>query len=98
MLPQREISPAARRPSRGDDAPGAATALATQQSAVLAPVEMHDEIPGGLVLDLDDPLGSQSERFPDKRLHAHRLPTSCFLGLQGGHPVGQGLEARSSFD
>jgi len=78
MLPQREISPAARRPTRGDDAPGAATALATLRSAVLAPVEMHDEIPGGLVLlDLDDPMGSQSERFRDKRLRAHQLPTSC---------------------
>jgi hypothetical protein len=97
MLPQREISPAARRPSRGDDAPGAATALATLQSAVLAPVEMHDEIPRGLVLlDLDDPMGSQSSAFVINV--SMRIGSRPPVRLQGGHPVGQGLEARSSFD
>ena len=61
-----------------------AAALTTVRLAVLPPIEMEDEFLGGLVLlELDHAVGFQSQAFPDRSFHAHRLSTPVLeLGRQ----------------
>src|SRR5207244_2456859 len=65
-------------PPRGRNPQGGAATLATVQPAVFAPVQVDDELGGRVILlDRDHAVGFQSQAFPDKRFHAHRLSTSC---------------------
>lgn len=78
VFPHGEIAPPALRAPRREDPRRLQTARPTAQTAVPQALQVDDECAGGLIfLDLHDQVGFQSQRFPDKRFHAHRPSTSC---------------------
>ncbi len=70
VLPHRQIAPPALR------APGPCHAPRREpapQVPLAETVEMHGQFARALILlDLGDSMGFQSQRFPNKRFHAHR--------------------------